>query len=80
LAEEDLPELLAADLLALRQRVEAAHRRLEDLEGVIHEMAELLETTRPDFTLSPGWWPAMRRGEAEAAWKVLTSWVGAVGL
>ena len=75
MAEEDLPELLAADVLALRQRVEVQHRRLEDLEGVLSEMAELLETTRPDFTLSPWWWPAMRRGEAEAAWEVLTSWV-----
>jgi hypothetical protein len=75
LAEEDLPELLAADVLALRQRVEAQHRRLEDLEGVLSEMAELLETTRPDVTLSPWWWPAMRRGEAEAAWEILTSWV-----
>jgi hypothetical protein len=41
LADEDLAELLAADLLALRQRVEAVHRRLEDLEGVRNEMAAL---------------------------------------
>lgn len=75
MAEKDLAELLAADLLALRQRVEAAHHRLEEHERVINKMAELLETTRPDFTLSPWWWPAMRRGEAEAAWGVLTSWV-----
>jgi hypothetical protein len=74
-AEEDLPELLAADLLALRGRVDAVHRRLEDLEGVLNEMAELLETKRPDFTVSPWWWPAMDRGEAEAAWDVLTGWV-----
>jgi hypothetical protein len=75
LAEEKLAELLAADVLALRGRVDAVDRRLEDAEGVVGEMAELLETTRPDFMLSPWWWPAMRRGEADAAWKVLTGWV-----
>jgi hypothetical protein len=39
------------------------------------DLPELLETRRPDLALSPWGWPAMLRGEAEAAWEVFTSWV-----
>jgi hypothetical protein len=74
-AEEDLAGLVAADLVVLRKRVEAQEHRLKDVERVVGEIAELLERTRPDFTLSPWWWPAMSRAEADAAWRVLTSWV-----
>jgi hypothetical protein len=74
-AEEELAALVAADLVMLRKRVEAQEHRLEDVERVVGEIAQLLERTRPDFTLSPWWWPAMSRAEADTAWSVLTSWV-----
>jgi hypothetical protein len=75
LAEEELAELLAADVLALRGRVDAVDRRLEDVEGVVSEKAELLETTQPDFMLSPWWWPALLTisGARRQHWRALTT-------
>ena len=73
MACEELAGLLAVDLVVLRKRVEAQEHRLEDVERVVGEIAQLLERTRPDFTLSPWWWPAMLCAEAKTAWETLTS-------
>jgi hypothetical protein len=49
--------------------------QLTETRGQLAEVLELLNLREPAFLLSPWWWPAMKRSEAEEAWKLLTEFV-----